>query len=184
AGAAGPALSPDSALALTRAYASALETGDTSALGTLRPRLATVVAADTIDRLGARIDATDQRVATLDERGDSLESELETLREEGPGLRPLLRAFADDLGIGFGWSGLYFTAFLALWRGATPGKRLLRLRVLRLDGRPIRWFAAFERFGGYSAGIATGLLGFAQIFWDRNRQGIHDKIAETVVVVE
>ena len=88
----------------------------------------------------------------------------------------------DDLGLGLGWMGLYFTATVALWQGRTPGKRLLRIRVVRLNGKPIGWWAAFERFGGYAAGVATGLLGFAQIFWDKNRQAIHDKIAETAVV--
>jgi hypothetical protein len=88
----------------------------------------------------------------------------------------------DDLGLGLGWMGLYFTATVALWQGRTPGKRLLHIRVVRLNGKPIGWWAAFERFGGYAAGVATGLLGFAQIFWDKNRQAIHDKIAETAVV--
>jgi uncharacterized RDD family membrane protein YckC len=43
------------------------------------------------------------------------------------------------------------------------------------------WFA-FERFGGYAAGIATGLFGFAQLYWDPNRQAIHDRVARTVVI--
>ena len=56
--------------------------------------------------------------------------------------------------------------------------------MIRLDGQPIGWFHAFERAGGYAAGVATGLLGFAQILWDPNRQGIHDKIVATVVIRE
>ena len=39
-----------------------------------------------------------------------------------------------------------------------------------------------ERFGGYAASVTLGLLGFAQILWDKNRQGFHDKIVETVVI--
>ncbi|HET7276432.1 MAG TPA: RDD family protein [Longimicrobiaceae bacterium] len=101
---------------------------------------------------------------------------------EGGGILDWLGTLANDLGLGLGWSGLYFTAFLTLGRGRTPGKHLMRIRVIRLDTKPIGWWASFERFGGYAASIATGLLGFAQIFWDRNRQGIHDKIAETVVI--
>jgi uncharacterized RDD family membrane protein YckC len=27
-------------------------------------------------------------------------------------------------------------------------------------------------------------LGFAQIYWDPNRQGIHDKVAGTVVILD
>jgi uncharacterized RDD family membrane protein YckC len=78
--------------------------------------------------------------------------------------------------------GLYFTAFLSLWRGQTPGKKLVGVRVVRLNGQPMTLWTSFERFGGYAAGLVTGLLGFAQVFWDRNRQMIHDKIVETVVV--
>jgi uncharacterized RDD family membrane protein YckC len=56
-------------------------------------------------------------------------------------------------GIGFGimlvlifaleW--LYPTIFEVLWQGATPGKRACRLAVLRDDGTPIDWGAAFIR---------------------------------------
>ena len=90
----------------------------------------------------------------------------------------------DEVGIGFGWAGLYFTFFPMFWRGMTPGKRLLRLRVVRLDGKPIGWWVAFNRFGGYAASIFTGLLGFFEMFWDPNRQALHDRIAATVVVQE
>jgi hypothetical protein len=38
----------------------------------------------------------------------------------------------------------------------------------------------FEPYGGYIADFATGLLGFAQVYWDANRQGIHDRIMGTV----
>jgi hypothetical protein len=98
------------------------------------------------------------------------------------GVLAWMRQLADDIGLGFGWSGLYFTAFLALWRGQTPGKRLFGMRVVRLDGREMTWWCAFERFGGYAASLATGLLGFVQIFWDPNRQGIHDKVVHTAVI--
>jgi uncharacterized RDD family membrane protein YckC len=100
------------------------------------------------------------------------------------GIRTTLSRLSDDLGIGFGWSAIYFTAFLALWRGQTPGKRFAGVRVLRLDGKPLGWWLSFERFGGYAASFSVGLLGFAQILWDRNRQGLHDKACETVVVID
>ena len=43
-------------------------------------------------------------------------------------------------------------------RGQTIGKRLLGVRVVRLDGQPITWWSACERSGGYVAGLATGFL--------------------------
>ncbi len=133
-----------------------------------------MLVADTLAQVEARVQALEARI-------DSLLAERSEPGRWG-GVVEYARATAADLGLGLGWSGLYFTAFLALWRGQTPGKRLLGIRVLRLNGRPITWWAAFERFGGYAAGPATGLLGFLQIYWDRNRQAIHDKISETVVV--
>lgn len=95
-----------------------------------------------------------------------------------------LRDFADELGFGFGWASLYLTVFLSWWKGQTIGKKLMGIRVVRLDGGPITWWTAFERAGGYAAGFATGLLGFAQVYWDANRQAIHDRIVGTVVVVD
>lgn len=166
---------PADSLAL--AYAEAVSTGDSSAAQSLRPQLARALAGDTLRDLGAELRSVQQERAELSSRVESLEEEAK--RELGWVDR--IGRLEDELGWGL-WSGLYFTATLAMWKGRTPGKRLLGIRVLRLNGKPIGWWAAFERFGGYAAGIATGLLGFVQIFWDRNRQATHDKISETVVV--
>lgn len=143
-----------------------------------------VAATDTTgsDTAAARIRALEQQRDRLRAQNARLERELDEERERTGGIGGFLRGIADDLGVGFGWGALYFTAFLALWRGQTPGKRALGLRVIRLDGRPIGWWIAFERFGGYAASFSIGLLGFAQILWDRNRQGLHDKAVETVVI--
>jgi hypothetical protein len=161
---------------LALAYAAAVEAGDDRAVVELRERLATAAAADEADALRSELESRERRIGQLNR-------ELEDARE-GPGIVAMLGRFAEDLGIGFGWAGLYFTAFVALWNGRTPGKRLMRVRVIRLDGKPVGWWMAFERFGGYAASFVTGLLGFIQILWDRNRQAMHDKITETVVVLE
>lgn len=95
-----------------------------------------------------------------------------------------IRDAASEAGLVFGWGTVYITLFLTLWGGRTPGKRALDLRVVRVTGRPLGLLMSFERAGGYAAGFATGLLGFARVWWDPNRQGIHDKIAETVVIRE
>ena len=87
-----------------------------------------------------------------------------------------------DLGISFGWAVAYLTVFISWNHGQTPGKRLLGIRVVQLDNKPLSLWAAFGRQGGYSAGLATGLLGFMQIFWDPNRQAIQDKLADTLVL--
>lgn len=172
-----PELTPD---ALARAWVGALATGDTVAAAALRPQLAARVAADTLSALQRRVETLEEERTEARSSRDAAKAEVEKLQKTG--LLSMLARVADELGLGFGWTGLYFTAFLAFWRGQTPGKRLLGMRVVRLDGKPMTLWASFERFGGYAASIFTGLMGFIQILWDRNRQGMHDKIVETVVV--
>lgn len=88
----------------------------------------------------------------------------------------------SDLGLGFGWAALYYSVLSAWWGGHTIGKKILRVKVVKLDGTLPNLWESFGRYGGYTAGFATGLLGFLQIFWDPNRQTIQDKIAETLVL--
>lgn len=169
------ALNTDS---LAVAYATALTTKDSARAERVRQSLAMALAADTIATLHKRNERLARQVDRLEARIDVL-SERENRRKT---LAGNIGSLLDYLGIGFGWTALYFTALLTLWRGRTPGKRLLGIRVIRLDGKPIGWWVAFERFGGYAAGLLTGFVGFLQVTWDRNRQAIHDKISSTVVV--
>ena len=81
----------------------------------------------------------------------------------------------------------YFVFFEWLWSGQTPGKRWLRLRVIREDGRPITFFEAMVRnllrdfdimpFPFYSAGLVS-------VFATEKDQRIGDLVAGTVVVRE
>ncbi|MEE2897439.1 MAG: hypothetical protein VX815_03130, partial [Gemmatimonadota bacterium] len=58
------------------------------------------------------------------------------------------------------------------------------LRDAPEDDASLARLVAFEPYGGYIADFATGLLGFAQVYWDANRQGIHDRIVGTVGIRE
>lgn len=167
------AVHPVTADSLARAYAAYTAAGDTAAARQIQPQLASVLARDSLDELRGELRQAERQRAEQAARAE---------RAENRGLLHSITEFLDELGIGFGWTGLYFTAFMALWRGQTPGKKLAGVRVVRLNGQPMTLWTSFERFGGYAAGLVTGLLGFVQVFWDRNRQMIHDKIVETVVV--
>lgn len=122
---------------------------------------------------------------------DQLDVQVEWLTEENARLRDeirgnsWLRLAADSsrtMGLTFGWAGVYFTLVTLVFKGRTVGKLILGSRVVRLDGKPLTAMDAFVRYGGYAAGLATGMLGFARLLWDPNRQTIEDRIAGTVVV--
>jgi uncharacterized RDD family membrane protein YckC len=84
------------------------------------------------------------------------------------------------------WSS-YFALFEWAWHGQTPGKRWLRLRVIREDGRPITFLEAAARnllrifdmmpFPFYSIGLVC-------VFVSGRDQRIGDLVAGTVVVRE
>jgi uncharacterized RDD family membrane protein YckC len=107
-----------------------------------------------------------------------------TAQAEEPkvGILAWAQSLLEDLGLGFGWAALYFSIFTAWWKGQTPGKKLLGIKVIKLDGSEPNLWESFGRYGGYGAGLATGLMGFLQVYWDPNRQAIQDKISETLVI--
>lgn len=77
---------------------------------------------------------------------------------------------------------LYYGLTLYLGNGQTPGKRLLKIRVVSLVHQRITFWQAMERALGYGASILEGGLGFLQFFSNPNRCCVHDRIAETIVV--
>ncbi len=112
-----------------------------------------------------------------------LEAEIAALRAPQPlSLRHELDRLIDAAGASFGWGIVYFSLLPAWWGGQTPGKKLFGLRVVELTGQPMTVMRCLRRYGGYAAGMATGGLGFLQLLWDRNRQGIQDRTAHTVVI--
>lgn len=178
----GPDLAEQPLDSVWTAYANARAAGDTARLREIAPALGRRLAPEDWT-------AQEQQVVRLETRNESLQQDLrraeEALEAERTrGLMDTVLGFFDELGLGIGWSGLYFTFLTAFYKGRTPGKKLLGIRVLRLDGNPVTYWLAFERFGGYAASLFTGMEGFLRILWDRNRQGLEDKLAETVVIRE
>lgn len=84
----------------------------------------------------------------------------------------------------------YFVFFEWLWSGQTPGKRLMKLRVIREDGRPITiWEAVarnllriFDAIPGFVIPIYS--IGLISIFLNRRDQRVGDLFAGTVVIRE
>jgi uncharacterized RDD family membrane protein YckC len=82
----------------------------------------------------------------------------------------------------------YFVAFETLWSGQTPGKRIMRLRVVREDGRPVRFFEVFVRnllrLALDFQPAPTYAIGVVSIIFSARSKRIGDFVAGTVVVKE
>lgn len=84
----------------------------------------------------------------------------------------------------------YFIAFEWLWNGQTPGKRLMRLRVIRDDGRPLTLWEAIARNLLRIADAIPGFVipiysvGLIVIFSSSRDQRLGDIFAGTVVIRE
>lgn len=77
----------------------------------------------------------------------------------------------------------YFIYFEGSASGQTLGKRALGIRVVDYaSGGPLGYGKAFLRYIGRIASGAICYLGYLWIIWDKEKQGWHDKIANTVVV--
>lgn len=75
--------------------------------------------------------------------------------------------------------------FLIMWvnfEGATPGKKLMAIKIIKGDGSKLSYPVAFIRYIGYFLSAFVFMLGYLWIIWDKKKQGWHDKIAGTVVV--
>ncbi|MBN1364483.1 MAG: RDD family protein [Syntrophaceae bacterium] len=78
---------------------------------------------------------------------------------------------------------IYFTYFHGS-TGRTPGKRILDLQVVSVDGSKISFGIAFLRSVGYMVSSIVFCLGYIWIGFDKKKQGWHDKIAGTVVIIK
>ncbi len=126
--------------------------------------------------------AAEPVVTTTEAVNEESSSILEKLKNSDYSLIKWVKGILADFGLGYGWAMVYFTFFVSWNNGQTIGKLLTGIRVVQLDNQPLTLWASFSRQGGYGAGLATGLIGFAQILWDPNRQAIQDKVASTVVI--
>jgi uncharacterized RDD family membrane protein YckC len=75
-----------------------------------------------------------------------------------------------------------FYAWFWTHGGQTLGMRAWRLRVQRLDGRPITLWQALLRFLAAIPSWALLGLGYLWILVDKNRMALHDRISESVIV--
>ncbi len=69
------------------------------------------------------------------------------------------------------------------WDGATPGKKLMKIKIVNADNLETVDFAqAAKRYAGYILSSIPLLAGFAMVLFTEKKQGLHDKVSNTVVV--
>jgi uncharacterized RDD family membrane protein YckC len=81
---------------------------------------------------------------------------------------------------------LYFFFFEWRWNGQTPGKRLLHLRAIKVDGSPVSWVDVLLRnlSRPIDAFGPMGLIGLLMIFVSPRAQRLGDLMARTLVIRE
>ena len=87
-----------------------------------------------------------------------------------------------------GWALLslpvYFGLATYVGHGQTIGKRIMRIRVISLAHDHLSLWHCVERALGYAASMLEGGFGFFQYFIHPNGQTVHDRIAETIVILD
>jgi len=87
-----------------------------------------------------------------------------------------------------GWAEqlLFISVTVFMWIKflGTPGKLLLSCHVVDVNTKqPLGLGQAILRYVAYFVSLLPFCLGFFWIIWDKRKQGFHDKIAGTVVIV-
>lgn len=75
--------------------------------------------------------------------------------------------------------GIFFIGYC----GQTPGKMVVKIKVMRTDGTEMTYGRAFLRevIGKFLSGILL-CIGYLMVAFDSQKQGLHDKIADTYVI--
>lgn len=92
-------------------------------------------------------------------------------------------------GLRLGFSGsllgaLYSVLLWVNWNGQTIGKKVMKIKVIREDGKPLDYKEAIIRYLGYILSAMALGLGYFWVIWDEKKQGWHDRLAGTLVVKE
>lgn len=86
------------------------------------------------------------------------------------------------------YNGLYlllWTAYI-VWMngkyGATIGKMILNMKIVKENGKPLTYSDAFVREIASYLSVTIFGIGCFVVIWDKKKQSWHDKIAKTVVI--
>lgn len=88
--------------------------------------------------------------------------------------------FGNLVGLLVGW--LYYALCESSDWQATPGKRILGMKVVDMQGRRIGFWRATARHFGKILSTLTLFIGFVMIAFTREKQGLHDIMAGCLVI--
>jgi uncharacterized RDD family membrane protein YckC len=101
-------------------------------------------------------------------------------REMSPGI-DIFSELGSSLGpIALSW--LYFAFMESSKFQGTLGKMALNIKVTDMTGGRISFGTATGRYFAKILSALTLMIGYLMIIWTQKKQGLHDKIAKTLVV--
>lgn len=101
----------------------------------------------------------------------------------GAALRKIMPFFAQPL-FSTLTGALYSVLLWVNWNGQTVGKRVMGIKVVKENGKPLDYPEAVIRYLMYIVSLIPLGLGYFWVIWDEKKQGWHDKIAKTLVIKE
>jgi curved DNA-binding protein CbpA len=142
---------------------------------------------ETVAEARADAEKADAKAKAAQKKVDNLNEQLTKAQNK---LRPMYLLLTAAVIV----LALLYTVPMSARTGQTFGKRLRKVRLVKVDGSDPGWGASLIHYGipivitlalsGFLGPLAL-VLGLGCVLWnirDRNRQGVHDKLAKTLVV--
>lgn len=97
-------------------------------------------------------------------------------------VKSLMRKFPIQMLIAFLLIPLAYNVFFEGRWGATIGKRICRIRVMKIDGTKSGSSTALVRFIGKLISSLVFMIGYLIALFDSEHRTLHDRVAKTMVV--
>lgn len=102
-------------------------------------------------------------------------------KEKGPDLPMLFGTMALAVVLSLA-TAAYYEAWFLVNKGATPGKMIVGLKVIRARGGPMTWSLSIGRYFAHMLSAFTLYIGYMMAGWDEEKRALHDRICDTRVV--
>ena len=102
-------------------------------------------------------------------------------KQKGPDLPWLVGTMALAVVLSLA-AAAYYEAWFLVNKGATPGKMIVGLKVIRARGGPMTWSLAVGRYFAHMLSAFTLYIGYMMAGWDEEKRALHDRVCDTRVV--